>query len=569
MGSSLVADEGTKAAVSRLTPAVKWGGLVFAVALLVRLLGIQWGLANGLHNQSFHPDEDVNWRYSQLMDPAHGNFTPGFYGYGTLYFTLLNVSTSVTAAYTGAPKAGSEDWAFISRCLLAGRILSALFGAGLAVCAFAMAWLAGGQIAAWIAGGMLAFSPGLVVHSRFATVDMLAAMLIGLAGVCAFKLIADADLDRRAVIRLALLGGIYAGLSAGTKYTGILAIFMIWAALGLVHRTHFWRGLLVSLGAAVAAFVISTPGCVLDSKRFIAGVMEEMVHTSTGHGLVFVGTSNGFVFQISNLILGVGFLCTAAGGIWLVWRGYKKAAWALVLLAFALPTYILIGRSAVKFYRYSIPLAIPIAVSIGLLASEADRTQWKGKAALALSGCAVVGIFGGGLRGTSTFTAAMMSQDPRDQAGAYLKANTAKGEQVGLVSDPWFWSPSVFPNTGLARMVPFQVRDHFRAVASNPTVVQYVPPDPGQRLQWDPRLITDLSPEYITFSDFEYSDFARLSAEGNPGHNVDVDRWRAFMDLLRKHYRLEKVFGYQTDLVEDLRYVMPTVYVWKRNSPTS
>jgi hypothetical protein len=45
---------------------------VFLFAFLIRLPGITWGLPNALHNQSYHPDEQVIFSYSQGVDIAHG-----------------------------------------------------------------------------------------------------------------------------------------------------------------------------------------------------------------------------------------------------------------------------------------------------------------------------------------------------------------------------------------------------------------------------------------------------------------------------------------------------------------
>ncbi len=53
--------------------------LVFLAALAIRLPGIGWGLKNDLHNQSYHPDEEVIYWASQRVEPAKLKFTPGFY----------------------------------------------------------------------------------------------------------------------------------------------------------------------------------------------------------------------------------------------------------------------------------------------------------------------------------------------------------------------------------------------------------------------------------------------------------------------------------------------------------
>ncbi|RYG42037.1 hypothetical protein EON79_19690, partial [bacterium] len=118
------------------------GAGLFLFALLIRLVGIGWGLRNDLHDWSYHPDEPVIQLYSQRIEPTQGAFTPGFYNYGTFYLTTLKVASDVVAGYTGGPDPknllGDQSLAFYSRVTLAGRILSALAGAGTVLLAFLM-----------------------------------------------------------------------------------------------------------------------------------------------------------------------------------------------------------------------------------------------------------------------------------------------------------------------------------------------------------------------------------------------------------------------------------------------
>ena len=80
---------------------------IFVVALLIRSIGIGWGLKNDLHYQSYHPDEQVNWAVSQRVEPAKLQFDPKFYSYGTLYFTVLGVASDIVTVYGGG--SGKND----------------------------------------------------------------------------------------------------------------------------------------------------------------------------------------------------------------------------------------------------------------------------------------------------------------------------------------------------------------------------------------------------------------------------------------------------------------------------
>src|SRR5437763_667705 len=76
---------------------MKWtpwiGVAIFALSLGLRLIGITWGLPNALHYDSYHPDEPINWAASQRIDPAHLQFVPGFYNYGTFFLTASKIAS--------------------------------------------------------------------------------------------------------------------------------------------------------------------------------------------------------------------------------------------------------------------------------------------------------------------------------------------------------------------------------------------------------------------------------------------------------------------------------------------
>ena len=543
---------------SKIARLIPW--IVFLVALLIRLPGIGWGLKNDLRNQSLHPDETDIFLYSQRIEPAHLKFTPGFYSYGTLYLTELKVASDFVTTYTGAPKDKDEDsyWAWVARCELAGRILTAIAGAATATLAYLTALRAFGFMAGGFAGIVVATAPGHIIHSRFQTVDITAAMLACLALYFALRLLPKPDEDelapRNATI-LTALSGAAAGLSGGTKYTGVLAILSTVAALWLTDRKKL---IPIALLSAVAAFLISTPGAIFEQKAFIDQFLFEMNHSSSGHGLVFEGTSNGFLFHLGNLSIGIGLLTilVALGGIAYGLR--NKEPLFIVLLAFVIPYYIVIGRGEVKFYRYTLPLVAPLAIGAGYALSEASKRKGWGHAVVAAGILGVGGVPFGGIRSAALATVQMNSEDPRDEAARYLRK---QGDvHVGLPRDPWFWSPSLYPNVGSIRRIPWSTRLEEMLRLSNPKAI-HVLNIQGQPTVFDTRLIREEKPEYIVYSSFEYGPAERLFGKSDTQEVKDV---KLFSERLAEHYEAEIQFGHPMFMIEDLEYIQPAVYVWKR-----
>lgn len=547
---------------------------VFLVSLLIRLFGIGWGLPNELHNQSYHPDEPIIALASQNMEPARFDFTPGFYNYGTLYLTVLNVAWTVADGYSGGRDWSSEEklWLSVGRAHKAGRLVSAFAGAATVLFVYLILRRRVGEFGSLMGAGALALAPGHVVHSRFQTVDVLAAFLVLVSLYFALKLTEDGD---KKFVQIAIWSGVFAGLSAGTKYTGVLALASLLVACAMAQDRQKWKAALFGFASAIGAFLVVTPGAILESSKFFKDFAFEMTHTGTGHGLVFAATPSGFLYHWSNMFVAMGPVMIVFGAIGLGRACYRKHAWALALMAFAIVYYVLIGRAEVKFMRYVFPLLPVFAIGFGWIVARAHQSPAPARRFVVMffAIMGVGGVFGGGAMRTATYTGWMVGPDPRDAAAQYVRTNVQGETTVGLVSDPWFYTPPYFRDVGLPRSIPFDDRNAKRMSAYAPTVLQYVPDDPGQRIGFDLRLLTDLRPDFVSISSFEFEDLSRIKRKlPSPPeeYKTQIERAEEFMDNLSTHYQLQEVRGIDgSGLPHDMRYIRPEVQVWKRKTLSS
>ncbi len=531
----------------KLTP---WIGLgLFLLAFGLRLIGINWGLPNNLHNESYHPDEPINFAASQQIDPANLKFTPGFYNYGTLYLTLAKVASG----YCPPLESTSEDAIAVYErcCLLAGRVLSALAGAGTAWVIFALLRRRTVTFGAIFGAIAIGVAPAFVVHSRFMTVDVTATLLIALSLYFALRLIPDQDgAEPSHYIRWALLAGIFVGLAAGTKYTGGLAILALYAAIAIARRPDWLRLTVLGTLAALVAFIVATPGVLLDQQRFKRDFGYELAHSAFGHGLVFVDTPPGYIAHLLGLSVGFGTLAMLAGLVALAYAAYKKHVWSWVVLSFALPYYLLIGHSEVKFLRYEFPLYVGLAIAIGWVAGQAHR---QGKWVVVI---ACIFAVGGQFRDCLQYNLWMAGPDPRDQAGMFFKSEAVKhpGLTVGVTNDPWFYTPALYQSSAMSRPEWAMLGPQKMAAARDPKVVNFRP---------------DQRPDYVTYSSLESYDLERLKGAKNLS-SVDqarVDQWKVKQARLDHEYVKFQLYGgveVPRFYEEDLEYVHPYVYVWKR-----
>lgn len=549
------------------------GPLLFLFAFGLRLIAIGWGLPNDLHNQSYHPDEQVIWQVSQRIKPTELDFSPDFYNYGTLYLTTMRIASDVVAGYGGgavttgvSPEVAAKSyWDYMARCHLAGRVLSALFGAGLALIVYLIGKRVMSEFGAVIAGLTSAIAPGLVVHSRFQTVDMLATFLFAVSVYFSVRLLDGAAEWDKAALKLVGLAGLFAGLSAGTKYTGILALGSVIGACYLCQRPKPLRAIALSSALAALGFFVATPGALFDRAAFIRDFTYELGHTASGHGLVFEGYGSGFAVHLGNLATTLTPLVLVLAIIGLCLALYKRQRWAIVTAISCLLVYIAIGRAEVLFLRYVFPLTVALCLGLGWLAHSAQTVGGRWRFAVA----GVMLVLGNGLSVAWQWTSAMLL-DPRDVMVRYLK-DQGQGKSVGLVSDPWFYSPPFFPDSTINRGL-FKFQQEEMQKTANPRVFRYVPEIPDERYDWDTRLL-DAKPDFVAFSSFEAGDPARLARLSNlrPEVALLVSRFNAFHDRLESEYEIVGSSGdmrrrYAIDALtpHDMMYVRPSLYLWKR-----
>lgn len=532
------------------------GLLTFLVALALRIVGSGWGLPSELRITSLHPDEPINW----MVTRAATDFTPNFYNYGTLFFTLNNAALAVLHALgLGVPDTGEGTIAGLAQEFATGRFLNCLFGAGTAWVVFAFLFKRVHWAGALAGGAAVAFAPGLVVHSRFMTVDVMATFFIAVSLYWSAEAIEDQSW------RPILLAALFAGLAAGAKYNGVLALIALAPALLKDQSLESAKRGVAAIGVTCLTFLVCVPGVILEREAFMRDFNYEMWHTSTGHGLVFAGTSPGFIFHWSNLFVAFGFLLTVMGLVGLGRLVIKKSGWAIAIGLFFILYFLLIAKAEVKFMRYVLPLIPVLAIGFGWLVGRMqehpNRRKWSWGVAMGI--CALAGLGRGGMADSVIATTMMLDQDPRDRAASSLRGF----ESVGVVADPWFYTPSFYPETVAPRPYSFAQRETWRLAARSPEVLRFVPENPDARLDWDPRLITDLKPVAIAFSSFEQEGYDRLAMQQSD--RDDVERYAEFAKLLLENYDLESTFGGGLPEVHDLMYIHPTVQIWKRKSTSS
>lgn len=583
-----VTEEPTGGLRSRKTTALLCAA-IFVIAFGIRLLGIGWGLKNDLHNQSYHPDEPLIFDYVHKSFLYRGQPEREYYNYGTLYYAILKAADVVRPAFGGVPPPDTlstdtfrdpEKWdrvsTYVSQFHLAGRVVSALAGAGTAVLVFLILarWVS--ILGALAGAALITFSPAHLEHSRFQTVDIVSLFFISLATLACLRLLRPELTDSKQWQLEVALAGALIGLSGGTRFTNVILIFSLLAVLA-IRRPKSWPAL-AFLGAVMTGmfFAIATPGSVTDSAYFMSNLEFQSNHANTGHALVFVGTPNGFVMTIQNLMAGISAGAALLGLAGLVYAAVRKHAWAWVVLAFFVPYYYSIGRLEVKFVRYGFPLYLGVAAGFGYAVSAIQRrfnSRWLAAGVGALS---MIGLEHpqSGVRGVVAFTSWMMGPDPRDQAQRYLIEQATKGLQtqqniaVGFIDDPWFWDVPASPDATYLKFHPEDRDWYYQEFFPRYRIARFKSSRGREVLPIPVRLGVGDYPAYATYTSYEAEDFRRLNGRTDlPSESQEqVNQMKTMYDRMYELYQEEKVFGQGGPTLHDLEYIQPTVYVMRRRS---
>jgi hypothetical protein len=535
--------------------------IIFGIALLIRVIGIQWGLPNEIRYFSLHPDEEVNLLFARNISISELKFLPGMYNYGTLYLTLLRVVSDVVITYSGGLSSnGTMSPHTMGNIHLAGRLMNALFGAGLASLTFAIGRRHIGIIAAYFSAAMVCVAPALVVHSRFQTVDMLAALL-ALASISASLRVSE---DNLSVMKYALWAGAFAGLSAGTKYIGVLALVALFTALFLRDKKLVLKHFPLSVIVCALTFFLSTPGIIFDQASFLRDFTFEMNHSKEGHGIVFAATSPSVIYLFGNLILGIGASAVVLGLSGVTYAVVKKNAWAVICSVFFIIFVLAISTSQIKFMRYSLPLIPIICLGLGYIIQE-FKERYSMKWPVVVGAMIVAGLDKGGFYSSAVFTSKMLLRDVRDEAGIWVKKQNPKS--ISLASDPWFWSPTIHPEVPISRVRGPRLLRELWASWNSPKLSRYTAKDSADYFDWDVRTLVELKPEFVAFSSFEYTPIERMKSAKvrTELQQLFVDRYVGYVTELSVNY--EKVYDNDPDhmpLVEDMEYVQPRIVIWKR-----
>jgi len=405
---------------------------ILTLGAIFRFYGLNWD--QGFH---LHPDERMIVMVVEKLNL--NNLNPKFFAYGNFPLYLLKL-LSFGAGYADLP--------------LIGRRLAVLFDLGTIFLIFKIGKKVFSPPTAILASFFYAICVLPIQLSHFYTVDVV------LNFFTLLTLYLSILFYEKQNPRQAALVGISFGLALATKVSATALIVSIGTALFFDYLLVFLKKLregskahstivsliyppvgygLVMLLFTVAAFLVTEPYALLDFETFWTQIKQQHQMTRDAftfpYTLQYVGTAP-YLYHLKNLWLwGMGVGLGTAGLVGVVAYVFDLArrirtkgeedveAKEIILIVFFLSYFLVVGRFAVKFTRYFLPL-YPLLTLYAARWLESLESTWRKPVRAAV---VVLALFW-----TLAFTSIYSRPNPRVQATEWFKKNVPAGAKIAV-----------------------------------------------------------------------------------------------------------------------------------------
>ncbi len=287
---------------------------------------------------------------------------------------------------------------------LVGRPIVALFDLCTLLLVTLLARKLYGDAAGWLAAAFYGFAVMQIQLSHFATTDLIMTFWV------VWTVFWSA---RRAESKSRLptfLAGVGYGLAVSSKFSASLLVLPILTGIWLARKEDGVPAAVVEAAEALAiaflTFAITSPYALLDYRHYLSNIASqgEMVRgkwdvpytRQYAHTLPYLYQGKQLVLWGMGVPLGV--LSLIAFG-WQLWRVFRKRASAaeIVVMAWLLPTALVVGSFYAKFMRYMAPLIPFLTVYAAGLAVHVWKGLRKRKTLLFANGWAAMVLLVAGL----------------------------------------------------------------------------------------------------------------------------------------------------------------------------
>jgi hypothetical protein len=354
--------------------------IILLLAFLLRTFNVNWD--SGSH---LHPDERAIILFtlplhfpSSITDffSVQSSLNPHFFAYGSFPLYLLKSLSIFIGMF-------DKSYLTYDKINLLGRVFSAFFDCCTILVIFLLGKKLFGKMIGIIAMIFYAISVLPIQLSHFYAVDTIVTLLL-----TTMILLLISFYEKPNIKKLVFIGIIF-GLSLATKISAIAIVTSVLVTLCIdfllifiktPHKPHMWLPYLpkvlvsffidggIIAGVSFITFLICEPYALIDFKTFVAQNMQQAAMTKDAftfpYTLQYVGKI-WYWYELKNIFLwGLGPIVGTFSIIGTIFvthislKKEKKTKWAqeLILIVFFWTYFFIVGKFAIGFMRYMLPL---------------------------------------------------------------------------------------------------------------------------------------------------------------------------------------------------------------------
>jgi hypothetical protein len=462
--------------------------IILGTALTLRIYG----------TTRFHPDEyQIIVQGKQMA--SDGRYVPTRFNYPSFYPMLQGI-VSKYLPNLGRGIYGKEAERDVHHDTLRARFVTAILGTLTVLLVYLIGCSLGWPLAGLAGAAFLAVTFNHVENSQFATVDV----PMTFNAVLAFLFICMHFSSGRAL--WAILGGVFCGLTIGTKYNG--GIILVPFILGLIAVAlrrgglRAWMVVIAGLVAVPCGFLIAAPHFLSMYGRYIEGLRVQMRIYGGG----FTGYDNhvgpnNWIWNTEYLLrAGVGVLPLALAIFGCVSLLFREKVKGLLVACFPLCYYPFICHQSVRITRNLTVLTPFLSLMAGyaLWRITIHLFHWMRENTLAtifITAALIVAVFWQPFRLSYGYARMMRHTDPRTLAEQWAKTHMPKNSKIAV---DFLWGPSFSGST-------FRVTS--RELGQKPLSwylengYDYIVTNSGYVLHWCPEAKPQYAPIYRELKD--------------------------------------------------------------------
>lgn len=415
--------------VVKIIPGVLLGFLLLG-AFALRLWGDDFGLPAYTR---YHPDEHA------LVDRAAqilwtGEWNLGRFNYPPLYAYLQAGAYAVFFLL----RASKGDWSAVPPFPLPeyyhiGREVTGLVGTFTVLIVYLIGRQIAGRRMGLLAAALLGGCYLHVVHSHYATFDVMVAFLVALALLFSLLVV-----DRQEA-KWYLFAGLAAGLAGATKYNGALVVVLPLLAHVLATPWGEWgwlngRLLLIPAGF-LAGFFGGNPFALGNLPEFLNGLALVLHHYGTAQpGFEGQGNARWYLRVFLTSADAIFVICGGLGLVGLLKRNWEKG---LLVVLFPVLYFVMVSRFVVRFERNMVPILPFLALGGGWaldraaawLATKCKKGSAWSHGASALGAVMVLAL---PLWASIAFDWTISGIDHREHAGRWVEEHIPEGSKIAI-----------------------------------------------------------------------------------------------------------------------------------------